>query len=535
MDRIARGRALAVLAVALACVDVHAQANPAARATSSTPRYATQTRVGPAPAERVASGLSIFSATCGDFATAAINAEVEPHIAVNPLNPNHLVGAWQQDRHSNGAARGVVSGVSLDGGLTWALRTLPVSVCSGGTNTRGTDPWVAFSPDGSVYLTVLGVTGTSFTASGVSEIVVARSSDGGFNWSTPVSVIRDAGASFFNDKQAITADPLDARFVYAVWDRLRSSGGGPTLFSRTTNNGATWEPAREIYDSGNGGQTIGNLIRALPDGTLVNLMTVIQGQATALYVIRSSDRGQTWSQPAFVSTMVSLGASDPTTGVKIRDGAIIAQMAVAPDGTLYAVWQDSRFTQQRDAIALSRSKDGGLSWTVPVRINSNPNVVAFTPQVHVRHDGVVGVTYYDLRSDTPAASLPTDFWIARSVDGETWSEAKVSETFDMTFAPQASGQYFLGDYTGLVSAGPTFIAFFGKANASTTNRSDIFATRIAAPTPTLQGFLAKEARVAMGYRAEAMADGEPPRELQERAWENVVRVMKARVPGWSPP
>ena len=527
--------ALAALVLALASVDALAQANPAARGPSTTPRAATANRAAPAVTEQVASGLSIFSATCGDFTNGAINAEVEPHIAINPLNPNHLVGAWQQDRHTNGAARGVVSGVSLDGGVTWALRTIPVSVCSGGTHGRGTDPWVAFSPDGTAYLTVLGVSGTSFTASGVSEIVVARSTDGGFNWAAPVSVVRDAGAEFFNDKQAITADPTDARFVYAVWDRLRASGGGPTLFSRTTNAGLTWEPARAIYDPGSGGQTIGNVIRVLPNGTLVNLMTVIVGGSTTLRAIRSTDRGESWSAPILVSSMSSLGARDPTTGTPIRDGAIIPQMAVAPDGTLYAVWQDARFTQQRDAIALSKSVDGGLSWSVPVRVNFNPNVVAFTPQVHVRADGIVGVTYYDLRSDTATANLLTDFWIARSPDGETWTESRVSAAFDLTFAPQASGQYFLGDYTGLVSAGSTFIAFYGKANPSTTNRSDIFAARIAPAIPVFSGFLAKDLRPATGYRAEAMPTDEPAPGFVEAAFETTVRVLKARVPGSTPP
>ena len=382
--------ALAALAIAFGSADAPAQANPAARGSSTTPRVATTNRVAPVVTEQIASGLSIFSATCGELATAQINAEVEPHIAINPLNPNHLLGAWQQDRHTNGAARGVVSGVSLDGGATWALRTIPVSTCSGGTLTRGTDPWVAFSPDGTAHLTVLGVAGTSFTPNGVSAIVVARSTDGGFNWSTPVTVLSNGG-DFFNDKQAITADPLDSRFVYAVWDRLRATGGGPTMFARTTNGGVTWEPAREIFDPGNG-QTIGNLVRVLPNGTLVNLMTVITPGSTALNVIRSTDRGETWSAPILVSSMTSLGARDPNTGTLIRDGAIIAQMAVAPDGTLYAVWQDARFTQQRDAIALSKSRDGGLTWSAPVRVNFNPNVVAFTPQVHVRADGIVGVT-----------------------------------------------------------------------------------------------------------------------------------------------
>ena len=47
------------------------------------------------------------------------NAEVEPRVAVDPANPLHIVGVFQQDRWSNGA-RTVWSRRRVDGGATWA-------------------------------------------------------------------------------------------------------------------------------------------------------------------------------------------------------------------------------------------------------------------------------------------------------------------------------------------------------------------------------------------------------------------------------
>ncbi len=47
------------------------------------------------------------------------DAEVEPHLAIDPSNPNHLVAAWQQDRLSDGGARGLATAVSVDGGSSW--------------------------------------------------------------------------------------------------------------------------------------------------------------------------------------------------------------------------------------------------------------------------------------------------------------------------------------------------------------------------------------------------------------------------------
>src|SRR5215471_12192807 len=71
------------------------------------------------------------------------DAEVEPWVSVNPNNPNNVVGAWQQDRWSNGGARGLVAGFSLDGRKSWSESTLPFSQCAPGglPFQRASDPW----------------------------------------------------------------------------------------------------------------------------------------------------------------------------------------------------------------------------------------------------------------------------------------------------------------------------------------------------------------------------------------------------------
>ena len=82
------------------------------------------------------------------------NAEVEPMLAVNPLNASNLVGVWQQDRWSSGGAHGVLAAASFDDGGTWALRQAPFSRCSGGNVANGgdygraTDPWISIGADG---------------------------------------------------------------------------------------------------------------------------------------------------------------------------------------------------------------------------------------------------------------------------------------------------------------------------------------------------------------------------------------------------
>ena len=447
------------------------------------------------PASILVWGLSPFTPDCGGFGgTLYINSEVEPHLAVDPRDPNHLIGVWQQDRWSNGSSRGLLAGVSFDGGATWRASQAPFSTCSGGIAANGggyvraTDPWIGISPDGTAHFISVSTSGGTFAAGSSNAVLVSRSMDGGRTWSNPATLIRD-GASAFNDKETLTPDPRDSRFVYAVWDRIVQGGGGPTWFARTLDGGATWEPARAIFDPGPDQQTIGNLIRVLPDGTLVDVYARLRGDETSvggafLEVIRSQDHGATWSVPVRISDFRPLGARDPNTGREIRDGAIIPQMAVAPNGNLYVVWQDGRFSGERDGIALSRSTDGGLTWSAPARVNADPSVAAFTAQVHVRADGAVAVTYFDLRPDTPdTATLLVNYWMVRSSDGAVWSETQLDGPFDIATAPDAGG-YFLGDYMGLASVGATFLSFYVRTTANPSNRNDVFMARIPATVTT---------------------------------------------------
>ena len=445
-------------------------------------------------------GISPFPDGCeGPVAsgTAYAGSEVEPHVAVDPTNPNHLVAAWQQDRWSNGGARGLRSAASFDGGRTWAGSAAAFTLCTGGDSAAGTDfqrasdPWVSIGADGVVHQIAIGFSGVSQTPGSINAVLASRSTDGGRTWSAPATLIRDEGLPF-NDKESLTADPTDARFVYAIWDRL-AAGRGPTWFTRSTDGGANWEPARSIYDPGPGRQTINNQIVVLPDGTLVAFFTRLIALGSivqqSLMTMRSNDRGATWSAPEVLTAVQSRGTRDPDTGALVRDATNLGTIAAGRNGQLAAVWQDARFSAGlRDGIALARSFDGGLTWTVPVAVNQVPGVAAFVPSVHIRDDGAIGVTYHDLRDNTPGAGLPTSVWLVETADGTTWRETRLAGPFDLAAAPNANG-YFLGDYTGLVSSGATFVPVYATTqDAKAGDQTDVFASLVA---PAAAGTSAK--------------------------------------------
>jgi hypothetical protein len=469
----------------------------------------------------VASSTSPFAPGCEGVpqsGTLYENAEVEPRVAVDPNDPAHIVGAYQQDRWSNGGSHGLVATTSFDGGASWVQSFAHFSICAGGNAANGgdfqraSDPWVSFSPNGAVYQIALSFNDTNAD----NAILVSKSTNGGTAWSEPITLQREnrTSPSLFVDKESVTADPFDARYAYAVWDRstfpsdsvsltalantfaLRSQ----TVFSRTTDGGATWEPARAIFDEQRAiSFTIANQIAVVPSGsavpTLVNVMFLFHGSGVQrtccdVAVLRSTDRGGTWSLPIKVSDVDTVDVVDPDTGQAVRTGDIIPDIAAGVNtGRVYAVWQDGRFSgpprgKEHAGIGFSQSLDGGQTWSKAIQINQAPETQAFTPSIAVAADGTIGVTYYDFRNNTPAPGLPTDYWFVHChpatqdcTSADSWTsagETHVAGPFDMETAPFAGG-FFVGDYEGLARAGNAFVALFGMANdGNLANRTDIF-------------------------------------------------------------
>lgn len=467
---------------------------------SATTAWASTSTVG---ALQQVSGTSPFAACTADIVAAQPgtvypNSEVEPWLAASGVDRNgdgaaDLIAGYQQDRWDNGASRGVYASVWYQG--AWIQVAIPgTSACVGGSHLRATDPWVTFSPNGAAYFFTLAT-----SAGNDSALYVNRSTDGGLHWSAPVTLIEQDSVFNFNDKNSITADPFDSRYVYAIWDRsrfpsdkreLNSIAGFPrsvrsdAMFSRTTDGGQTWEAPRAIFQPQANQFGIGHQIVVLSDGTLVDSFMLFHGSGSnkkgqEVAVMISRDRGVTWTEPITVAKALPGFISDPEDGTPVRTGDIIPEIAAGPDRSVYVVWQEATLAASGSAIALSKSLDGGLTWSAPRRVNSVPTTQAFTPSIEVLPDGTLGVTHYDFRFNTPdgGATLPTDYWFLHSHDGgATWAESRITpSSFDMRKAPFARG-FFVGDYEGLTTHSGKFLALFAQTHG--TDPASVFFTRI---------------------------------------------------------
>lgn len=489
----------------------------------------------PSAARAASSGLVTVSgpspyancSTADQPGTVYVNGEVEPQVAVNPTTVGtkhvNVVGAWQQDRWSNGGAQGLVAGASFDGGRTWQEATLPFSACApnaiadpftGAPYNRASDPWVSFGPDGTAYAVGLLATNTTLGVAGGNNdtgVATVTSSDGGKTWQNPNLEKADQGTSpvfeatqFFNDKESITADPLHAGTAYVVWDRLKGPSQspdailvshafrGPAWFSKTVDGGKTWSTARAIFDPGQNSQTIGNVILVdHKSGKLYDFFDEISTTGSPKFTprglsvdfITSTDGGATWSSPSVVSAQQVASDVDPNTGAPLRTAEELPSVAIDPNsGELYVVWEDDRFTGGTvNQAVITTSTDGGATWSPVAPVSTVTGRPAFTPTVAVNTSGTVAVTYYDLRSLSSGntSTLPTDLWLKTSpVGGAAFTpDTHVAGPFNMLAAPN-SGGFFVGDYEGIGVNSSAFLPFFVQTNCTDTtcpaNPTDVF-------------------------------------------------------------
>ncbi len=384
-----------------------------------------------------------YSAAFAAFPNVKVNANnnspEETAIAINPLNPQVIVGAAQSPCRYY---------YTSNGGASWAEGTLPDPYDLG-------DSQMAFDAAGNVYYCYIG----TFFHSG---IFINKSTNGGVTWfPSGTAVIQHNGQVPFEDKATHIVDWTDGATrgnIYVGWTQFDRYGTGTStdstriLFARSTNGGASYNTPIKVGDhQGNcidSDDTVEGAVPAVgPDGTIYMAWAGPRG----LEFDKSSDAGVTWGVDRTISDMPG-GWDFPVSGLQRCNGLPVtkADFSTGPyRGRVYVMWSDQRHGDTD--VWLLHSDDGGLTWAPRVRINDDAVANGrdqFMPALDV--DPLTGRLYcvfYDRRLYTDAA---TDVWLATSTDGgDTWLNEPLSTS---PFTPFTS--VFFGDYMGISAYGP---------------------------------------------------------------------------------
>jgi hypothetical protein len=402
-----------------------------------TPTAQTQTPMPPAPHRHVTT------------VTSPNQSGSEPSIAVNPNNTNQVVAAFQP----------ATIAYSTDGGQTFSLADLPPVE---GWRIGG-DVSVTFDDKGHAYLGSLHfdkLGSASYWAHGAGRngIFVRRSLDGGKTWEKDATTVKAYQGNEpdiqWEDMPRLFADTQPkSRFrgnVYAGWIEWQLDKS-IILFARSTDGGKSFSrPIRISTHAGLPRDDNGGLVGFIGVVNAEGTIYASWNDGTSIVLTESRDGGKTFTPSRSVMDVAApyFGGAAGIPGVSRAMGFAQIGVDARPHklgGTLYLAWSDFR-NGDVDVFSVV-SKDHGLTWSKPQRVNSDPihdGIDQFFQWMAVDPvSGDVYVQFYDRRDDP--TNHKTGFTIARSTDGgKTFVNYAWSETPFVSEQPA-----FLGDYTWL--------------------------------------------------------------------------------------
>lgn len=257
------------------------------------------------------------------------------------------------------------------------------------------------------------------------------------------------------DKEWATCDPFNQN-LYVLWTEFDVYGSpapndhSNILFSKSTDDGLTWsQPLRINEVSGDCLDDDNTVEGAVPTTGPNNEIYVSWAGPDGIIFDRSLDYGETWLDEDIIISDMPGGWAFDIPGISRCGGmpVTVCDISGGPyNGNIYVNWSDQRNGTNDTDIWLSKSTDGGDSWSPRIRVNNDP------PGKHQmfhwlaldQSNGFLYCVFYDRRNYN---DNQTDVYIALSTDGgESFYNQKISET---PFIPY--GWRFLGDYSNIAA------------------------------------------------------------------------------------
>jgi hypothetical protein len=287
----------------------------------------------------------------------------------------------------------------------------------------------------------------------IDRIVCQKSTDGGQTWTDGTTM--GLHGTKAQDKAWAAVDPL-TNIIYVTWTQFDVYGtSNPAdssiiLFSKSTDEGLTWSPAKRIsriagdcVDSDNTDEG------AVPAVGPYGEVYVAWAGPVGLVFNRSLDRGETWMDTNIFISDIPGGWDYSIPGIYRTNGLPVTccDLSNSPyRGNIYINWSDQRNGVTDTDIWFIKSTDGGITWGTRKRVNDDlPGKQQFFTWMTVdQKTGYIYFVFYDRRN---YSDDQTDVYMAVSRDGgETFQNFKVSES---PFLP--GGNLFFGDYTNITA------------------------------------------------------------------------------------
>jgi hypothetical protein len=363
----------------------------------------------------------------------------EVTIAINPINPEILAAGANLKSFYR----------STNGGNTWTESQMV-------SNSLGVygDPVVLFDSLGNLYYAHLS---NPISGWWIDRIVVQKSTDNGLTWNDGVGVGQGIQPQA-QDKEWLAVDHTQSPYrgtIYVTWTEFDSYGStnpadsSRIRFSKSIDLGETWSTAKTISDvSGDCVDSDNTDEGAVPCVGPNGEVYVSWAGPLGLMFDKSTNGGQTWGTDVFVSDIPG-GWDFDVSGIYRANGLPITMCDISNspyNGYIYVVWSDQRNGATDTDIFMSKSTNGGTTWSSPIRVNDDNTTrhQFFVWSTIDPSTGHLWFVFYDRRNTTSAA---TDVFVAKSTDGgTTFENFKISES---SFTPTSS--VFFGDYTNIAA------------------------------------------------------------------------------------